>query len=576
MARSARSLGWTTIALLAMAFAFRLFYGLSMPFWSEDERQIYLIGLQSFARGEWPYLGADVVWTGGRLPGALMGLLIRWPLTLWPAPEAPFVMLNLLSFAALAFFAWYLCRRQPEVPRWLIWSALLTLPWTLNFSTHINNVSYVLVGGIVFFVGFFEGWPRLRRGIVPFWVAWSLMGAGLVFVMQMHMSWVLLPPYVLVAAVGVAFRPREPVAERRSDVLRAVAGLVVGIFVTGSMLMPTIQRDGLFAGGFSAAVSFQAQSPLGLVTIAARVMSLASFETNRFLGFSTADRALVLWRHLWMAPFVLIAGIAGVIQPLWMAITAFRRDARDPADWAAVRGLAAATALLIYASFFLSIRGPQAHAFYVTFPIAALFACSCWRVSAQAAPQHRRRWERVAGVVIASGIVVHTGLALDRWPRLSLYADRPLVAAAITQRNDRFLGDRRDTAKELVDHRPRPIDGVADIDAYLAERPEDALQVVDSQWTREAAGVSRFRLAVANRGRAAAWVDIRYQTTYFGADGQSLESHEGVIKRIVQPGGTLAGLDISDDYAPSAAVRATLIVTGAERVIPVRAPGPAG
>jgi hypothetical protein len=434
-------------------------------------------------------------------------------------------------------------------------------------------VSYVLAGGIAFFVGFFEGWPALRRRILPFWVAWSLMGAGLVFVMQMHMSWVLLPPYLLVAAIGVAFgRPDRVESSRGSAVLGAVIGLVIGIAITGSVLAPTVQRDGLFAGDFFAAISFQVQSPLGLVTTAARVMSMASFETNRFLGFSTPDRALVLWRHLWIAPFVLIVGISGVIQPIWMAITAFRRDPHDPADWAAVRRLAAATVLLIYASFFLSIRGPQAHAFYVTFPIAALFACSCWRVSAIAAPQNRHRWELVAGVVIASGIVVHLGLALDRWPRLSLYADRPLVAAAIAQHNDRFLGDRRDTAKELVDHRPRPIDGVADTDAYLTERPEDALQVVEPQWTREVGGVSRFRLTIANRGRAAAWVDIRYQTTYFGADGQSVGNHEGVIKRIVQPGGTLAGLDISDDYAPAGAIRARLIVTGAERVIPVRRP----
>jgi hypothetical protein len=62
-----------------------------MPFWFEDERQVYLIGLQSFARGEWPYFGADVVWTGGQVPGALLGWLIRLPLAMWPAPESPIV-----------------------------------------------------------------------------------------------------------------------------------------------------------------------------------------------------------------------------------------------------------------------------------------------------------------------------------------------------------------------------------------------------------------------------------------------------------------------------------------------------
>src|SRR6476660_7462334 len=109
--RSGRA--WFVVCLLS-AFAFRLFYGLSMPFWFEDERQVYLIGLRSFARGLWPYFGADVVWTGGQLPGALQGMLIRWPLSVWPVPEAPVVLLNLLSWSTLAFFACYLCRRLPD------------------------------------------------------------------------------------------------------------------------------------------------------------------------------------------------------------------------------------------------------------------------------------------------------------------------------------------------------------------------------------------------------------------------------------------------------------------------------
>ena len=193
------------IALLAAAFAFRLWYGLSMPFWFEDERQVYLIGLESFARGEWPYFGADVVWTGGQVPGALLGMLIRTALAVWPIPESPAILLNILSFSALACFAWYLTRRLVDVPRWLIWSALLTLTWTLNFSAHVVNPSYVLTGATAFFIGFLEGFPATRRGIVPLMPAWALMGAGLCFVMQIHMSWVLLPPYVAAAAIGLLF-----------------------------------------------------------------------------------------------------------------------------------------------------------------------------------------------------------------------------------------------------------------------------------------------------------------------------------------------------------------------------------
>ena len=68
------------LAVLAVALVGRIGFGLSSEFWSEDERQTYLIGLGAFARGAWPYFGPDVVWTQSRIPGALEGLLIAGPL----------------------------------------------------------------------------------------------------------------------------------------------------------------------------------------------------------------------------------------------------------------------------------------------------------------------------------------------------------------------------------------------------------------------------------------------------------------------------------------------------------------
>lgn len=571
MRQPARSTWIVTIGFLAAAFAFRLWYGLSSTFWSEDERQVYLIGLRSFARGEWPYFGADVVWTGGQVPGALLGMLIRWPLTLWPAPEAPFVLLNVLSFSTLAFFAWYLTRRLPDAPGWLIWTALFTLPWTLNFSTHVVNPSYVLAGAIVFFVGFLEGLPAMRQRLVPFTTSWLLMGAGLFFVMQIHLSWVLLPPYVLAAAIGVAASHRDVLGIPRGRALaRAAVGFVIGAAITGSLLMPTIARHGFGAGHVEGVVEFHAQSPLGIVTTAARLLSFASFETNRFIGLSTAERVLVLLRQPWVVPFALIVAIAGVLQPLWMAITAFRRARQETADWTRVRVLTGASVLLVHASYFFSVRGPQAHSFYVMFPLAALFAVSCWQLCARAAGAQMRRWEWVAGAVLASGVVMHAGLAIDRWPRQSLHVDRALVTAAIDQRNDRYLGDRRDTVAEPQDHRPRSSDGVEDEAAYLVARPADDLHVIDATWTPAAGRISSFALTVTNRSRVAAWLDIRYGTAYTGASGQLLAAREGVIKQILQPGETRAWRDIADDRVPPGATAATIVVTSAEKCIPSR------
>src|SRR5918993_4276800 len=132
------------LAALAALFIGRLAFGLTSEFWSEDETQIYLMGLRYYATGEWPYFGPDVVWTRTGIAGALQPLLVGLPLRLAPIPEAPFVLLNVLSFAALSALAWYICRRLASLPRWLVWGWVMTAPWTLQFSTHVNNPSYVL------------------------------------------------------------------------------------------------------------------------------------------------------------------------------------------------------------------------------------------------------------------------------------------------------------------------------------------------------------------------------------------------------------------------------------------------
>jgi hypothetical protein len=554
-----------TIGLLAAAFGFRLFYGLSMRFWTEDERQVYLIGLRSFARGEWPYFGADVVWTGGQLPGALQGLLIRTGFAIWPRPEAPVVLLNVLSFGALAAFAWYLCRRFSDVPRWLIWAALMTLPWTLNFSTHVVNPSYVLPGSICFFLGFLEGAPAFRRGHIPFAAAWMLMGAGLFFVMQIHMSWILLPPYVLVAAIGVM--------RARNGVLPAIAGFAGGAMLTGSLLVPTLLRYGIGAGHVQDAIVLHGQNPWDAITTMARILSFASFETNRFLGVTTADRALMLWRQLWLVPFVALVTVAGILQPLWMVWMAVRPVRQPSIDWTRVRLLVLGTVALVFASFFLSVRWPQAHAYYVVFPVAALFACACWDARVAATNGRLRVLERVAAMVLVSGVMMHAGLAIDRWPRESLYADRGVVEAAIGERNDRLLGDRRATLMTPADGQPRPVDVVKDAGAWTNAQAMDDLYVVSSVWQPVSiplvGQVSRFNISVANRGHAAAWLDLRFATAYLGARGELLTAREGVIKQLLQPGQTRTWPDIADGTVPEGAVTATLTIVGAEKCIPV-------
>jgi len=148
------------------------------------------------------------------------------------------------------------------------------------------------------------------------------------------------------------------------------------------------------------------------------------------------------------------------------------------------------------------------------------------------------------------------------------------VAAAIDQRNDRFLGDRRDTLDAIEDHRPRAIDPVPDPAAYETARWADDLQVDRSVWAPVhvplADLVSVWSLAITNRSRAAAWLDIRFESVFAGADGRAIATHEGVIKQILEPGQTRAWPDLAGGIVPDGAVSATFRITGAEKAIPRR------
>src|ERR1041385_5943242 len=164
--------------LLLIAFLFRLFIGLCSQFRDSDTTQIYLLGLKFYTTHTWPYFGPDVIWGEVQMPGALQAILVGGPFFRLRIPEAPYIFLNLLSFSALAFLAWYCCKRLPEAPKWFIWIWLMTAPWTLNLSTVIYNPSYVLVGAVLFFVGLLEVLPMTRRNLIPTWLKSNLAASS--------------------------------------------------------------------------------------------------------------------------------------------------------------------------------------------------------------------------------------------------------------------------------------------------------------------------------------------------------------------------------------------------------------
>jgi hypothetical protein len=425
------------VVALALTFLFRLAFGLCLDFWTqvEDEKQIYLIGLKFFTSGAWPYFGPDVTNTI-QLPGALQGLVVGLPFYILPIPEAPYILVNILSFASLCFFAWYCTRRLPGIPKWFVWSWLLTAPWTLNVSTQIYNPSYVLPAAILFFVCAIETYPFLSLGLVPFKWANFGMGLSLFWIMQFHLSWAILLPYILLSFYF----------QLKSSRWQALTGLMYfagGAILTGSFLVPTFVKYGLGGalGNTNEAVQFNYANLLKSANIVegvlGRFLSFASFELPRFIGDNTAKRLLFMRENPWLAPFVVFLTVVGILQAIALSVLWFKRK-HSVKDWEALKYFTLATVFLLYLSFLFAIRTPLSHTFYLTLPIAMLYSFYCWNEFLK-----KRSWQKFALVFIICGIIFDIGLAMNNYSRVSIYLDRSRVVEAIKARDYRIVGERR-------------------------------------------------------------------------------------------------------------------------------------
>jgi len=550
---AARALRWALF--LAALFAFRLLFGLSREFFFEDETQIFLIGFRYYATGEWPYYGPDVVWTKSEIPGALQGVLVGLPLRAAPYPESPYVALAIISFAALSLFAWYVGAHRPDAPRWLVWGWLFTIPWTIQFSLHLINTSYILPAALVFFVGFFESVPALSVARIRPAAAHAMMGAALAWLMQIHMSWPLLLP---LAAFAWASRRRDGAAAMAVY----LAALAAGALVPALLLLPTVAQHGASAGsgGVVRNVHVHFVNPWILVTTIARLLSFASLEINRFVATDGPKRLEFFQRHLWLAPLAIVVGAAGVVQPLWMVVD-WARPARWKEDaarrrWNALRLLLAAAVLLVYASYFFVVEPPQAHAFYVLAPIAFLFAAYWWTLV------DSPRARRIAAAALALSVVFHAGLAWAQAPEVSLYRNRAVVAAAVGLKEPEMFAHRRAFAlgggPAALSDPHRPYDATRD------------MRILSAVHRAGPAGSVHWSLTVRNANPAVAFRDLLYVATYRDARGEIVDERHEFIKDIFEPGDTRT-IELNDGYTRAPFASASLRIAAAEALLPVPA-----
>ena len=540
-----RVIAWAVALVLILLF--RLLYGLSSELFFEDETQIFLLGLRYYATGIWPYFGADVVWTESEIPGALQALLVGLPFHVLPVPEAPYVLVNLLSMAALAAFAWYITVRLPTLPRWLVWGWLTTLPWTLEFSAHIINPSYLLAPALVFFIGFFEAVPAFRLGKMPEPLAFALMGAAVSWVLQIHMSWPL-----LMAHAGIAWLLARQGGVR--SMAANAAGFAAGFLVFAVLLIPTFVVFGQAgSGGTLRNLRPHWVSPWIAVTILARLFSFASHEIWRFIATDDGKRWVFLLRHVWIMPMAIVVWLAGIWQPIWMLREWFRSDSPF-AEWRALRMLVAGTLALVYASYWFVLEPSQAHAFYVVAPVAFMFAAYCWTFV------DSPRWRAVAAAVLALNVAFHAAQGYLQAPMKSLYRNREVVATAVRLKQPEMFAHRRPFARAggpaALQDPSRPYDRQRDV------------QLSDTQLSRGPFGAALWMVTLRNSNPRVAYRDVLYRTRYLDGSGQLVVEQNDRIEDVFQPGAVVR-LEVNDGLVTRPFATAMIEVLDAEALLPL-------
>ena len=415
---------------LLVVVLFRIIYGASTNFSHEDYEQIYLIGLKFYTTGIWPYWGPDITMTISQIPGALQGLLVGIPFFILKSPIAPFVLINCISTSALAFFAWYLGKRFPGISKWFTWIWIFIAPWFIGYSTTTINPSYILPAAIFFFIAIFELYPFYKHKLLNLNLSYFLLGSSIMWIMQLHMSWVLLPFYVPFA---IYFSYKQHGLKKTPEHLLY---FILGALLIGSFLIPTFLKYGVISGGMESNIVFNTNNAKRLLDILLRFSAFSSFEVQYFLKGNLSEEIGFLKSNLWAAPFVVFVFITGLLQSLCFIASFFIKNKRP--EYKIVVYFTVSSFLLVYVSYLFAIRSVSSHTFYVLSPVAVWFSFYYFEKFLT-----KRFWRNYSMIFLFSGIVFHIALAINYSPFHGLKTQSSKINEAIIKKDSRIYGQRR-------------------------------------------------------------------------------------------------------------------------------------
>ncbi|HYM21013.1 MAG TPA: hypothetical protein VEW28_08420 [Candidatus Kapabacteria bacterium] len=424
------------IIIVCVIVVLRFIYSLTTEFWfpDEDVLQIYLIGLKSFTTHTYPFFGADLVYNGSQIPGALQGYLVSAMWYVWKIPEAPYITLNILLTLSLGFFAWYASKRLPQINKLLIWVYVLLIPWSVCYFTRLVNPSHVIPGAILFFIGVFETYEPLRMNILPKPLCYFFFGFGIFWIFQLHMSWVLLGPFTVVAFYYLLK------TKNVKTIATNTASFLAGCLTSGSLLIPTLLNYGLASEkgkSVSGMVELHLEHAGDIFKMLSTYLAYASFDVTRFIGGNTEERMQFMKDYVWAAPFTGFVGVIGVALSIFLLYNFFSKKHGD-AMFRNVAILALGGFLLFFVSSLFSHVDPPSHAAVLFFPLMVLYA-----FYALCKPLEKKWVQRLTYTTFASAMIMYAAIAMKNYSTISLYQHRDVLVRALDEDNYKLVGLRR-------------------------------------------------------------------------------------------------------------------------------------
>lgn len=264
---------------ILILFLFRLFLGIQINFSHEDYTQVYLIGLENAFSGNWSYWGPDVVWSKTRLPGAMLGFLVGIPLRLTENQYAPIILSNLISCFGLILLSFYAKRRFPKLSIYFLLALFLLSPFMLFNGVVLLNTSYLIFSGAILFIVVFELFIYRNDLLWDVGYYFLALGIALLFTFQLHLSWVMFLPFVLVLFYFEWSRyPKQT--------WRNLSFFSIGCIIAGLTFLPTLFTYGsVMLSGSGDNIHMDIRRMGRIVDLFIRYAGVATVDINQKLNF---------------------------------------------------------------------------------------------------------------------------------------------------------------------------------------------------------------------------------------------------------------------------------------------------